>query len=158
MRGFGRARAAAASMRPQHITAENPLSSALPAGHAFASMRPQHITAENLRLGAARERDRAASMRPQHITAENGSAFERPVAAGPSFNEAAAYHCGKRKAPGRNRAMRAASMRPQHITAENLPARLRSDADCAASMRPQHITAENERSTGGLSASPPTLQ
>ena len=38
-----------------------------------------------------------------------------------SFNEAAAYHCGKRARQMRLRhERRVASMRPQHITAENL--------------------------------------
>ena len=68
-----------ASMRPQHITAEN-VSAAAPTSRssALASMRPQHITAENPApqgLGAGQRR---ASMRPQHITAENlfRSAYE----------------------------------------------------------------------------------
>ena len=84
-------------------------------------------------------------MRPQHITAENLSIFLRLAGADPSFNEAAAYHCGKplpssrslRTPSGFNEAAAyhcgkpdarsgrlhrysVASMRPQHITAENL--------------------------------------
>ena len=39
--------------------------------------------------------DPDASMRPQHITAENGSAIITSPPPGDSFNEAAAYHCGK---------------------------------------------------------------
>ena len=83
-------------------------------------MRPQHITAEN--GGALRERTStgAASMRPQHITAENHTlpvTFGSPVG---RFNEAAAYHCGKRsRRKPISPYQRRASMRPQHITAEN---------------------------------------
>ena len=134
-------------MRPQHITAENPVSSSpLRREHSRASMRPQHITAENRgergidyihktrfneaaayhcgkpsggRLAACSTA--AASMRPQHITAENHLAqisYRRPSF---SFNEAAAYHCGKpRLRPRAGGLCRNASMRPQHITAENL--------------------------------------
>ena len=36
-----------------------------------------------------------------------------------SFNEAAAYHCGKRGDPVGELGVSRASMRPQHITAEN---------------------------------------
>ena len=35
-------------------------------------------------------------MRPQHITAENFRRAGTPVEGMSSFNEAAAYHCGKR--------------------------------------------------------------
>ena len=35
------------------------------------------------------------------------------------FNEAAAYHCGKRRRRSGSNPERLASMRPQHITAEN---------------------------------------
>ena len=38
---------------------------------AKASMRPQHITAENLARRGLSESMHSASMRPQHITAEN---------------------------------------------------------------------------------------
>ena len=38
-----------------------------------ASMRPQHITAENRRVRRILRRREAASMRPQHITAENSA-------------------------------------------------------------------------------------
>ena len=40
-------------------------------------------------------------MRPQHITAENVGSVIRQLFVGGCFNEAAAYHCGKR---GRARA------------------------------------------------------
>ena len=36
-------------------------------------------------------------MRPQHITAENLAVRLRRSGAGTRFNEAAAYHCGKRR-------------------------------------------------------------
>ena len=87
-----------------------------------------------------------------------------------SFNEAAAYNCGKRVPVGRLRAaFDAASMRPQHITAENdegednegsaagcfneaaaynggkLRELVAPDRHAEASMRPQHITAENRQ-------------
>ena len=71
MRGFGRARAAAASMRPQHITAENALRHEPALLVLDASMRPQHITAENPVAGLIGHPWPVASMRPQHITAEN---------------------------------------------------------------------------------------
>ena len=85
----------------------------------------------------------------------------------PGFNEAAAYHCGKRRNPSRWRATiwcfneaaayhcgkpgfalehqrrRPASMRPQHITAENRVTDFVTAFQPTASMRPQHITAEN---------------
>ena len=37
-----------------------------------------------------------ASMRPQHITAENDDEGADQLEASGCFNEAAAYHCGKR--------------------------------------------------------------
>ena len=40
-----------------------------------------------------------ASMRPQHITAENISLFGAGGFYPESFNEAAAYHCGKHVGP-----------------------------------------------------------
>ena len=107
-------------------------------------------------------------MRPQHITAENIPFLRNLDDAQVSFNEAAAYHCGKRpcrrgratSATGFNEAAayhcgkpaaaieekparRLASMRPQHITAENPHADSEERRPEAASMRPQHITAEN---------------
>ena len=39
-------------------------------------------------------------MRPQHITAENHTLKSKFVCATCCFNEAAAYHCGKRAAGG----------------------------------------------------------
>ena len=67
------------------------------AGPWSASMRPQHITAENeRRMRGAAPPSCAASMRPQHITAENRSPGQRPPGWRRRFNEAAAYHCGKR--------------------------------------------------------------
>ena len=98
----GRACGPTASMRPQHITAENGGLGVLRARARIASMRPQHITAEN---GLARRDpapDRHASMRPQHITAENPHE------------------------PGELVRLRPASMRPQHITAENSSAARRA--------------------------------
>ena len=59
-------------------------------------MRPQHITAENDVLLGAHDRRRDASMRPQHITAENASPAAQRHSRRTRFNEAAAYHCGKR--------------------------------------------------------------
>ena len=107
-------------------------------------------------------------MRPQHITAENGSALcerahgrrafneaaayhcgKRGPCPSPSswrraFNEAAAYHCGKPRRPVRHDGSPAPpSMRPQHITAENESLLRRARRDRSPSMRPQHITAEN---------------
>ena len=108
-------------------------------------------------------------MRPQHITAENPFPHGHDGDVAGRFNEAAAYHCGKRGKIGKKgkrricfneaaayhcgkrddrleewRAVPGASMRPQHITAENR----RDDHGrrigvLLASMRPQHITAEN---------------
>ena len=60
-----------ASMRPQHITAENERTRGQMATSAIASMRPQHITAENSFDVNSPSMSRPASMRPQHITAEN---------------------------------------------------------------------------------------
>ena len=112
-----------ASMRPQHITAENMFCLCRPCLAVRASMRPQHITAENRWSEADTPSPSvAASMRPQHITAEN--AVRRPA-----------------RSPGP-----AASMRPQHITAENWVRGSRPPVRDAASMRPQHITAENDAS------------
>ena len=45
-----------------------------------ASMRPQHITAENRQRDDTRPRPEMASMRPQHITAENNVAAFRTIA------------------------------------------------------------------------------
>ena len=93
-----------------------------------ASMRPQHITAENEGARAARGDRGRASMRPQHITAEN---LRRDVSLAESragFNEAAAYHCGKQiRRHGNEHLLTAASMRPQHITAENVESRTFAD-------------------------------
>ena len=134
-----------ASMRPQHITAENlhppiPLRQQLGCfneaaayhcgkreqdratrdGPGAASMRPQHITAENPCTGRRRKSIAVASMRPQHITAENATIHVGPLRGAGRFNEAAAYHCGKRGMHVHaSPAERRASMRPQHITAEN---------------------------------------
>ena len=108
-------------MRPQHITAENSSRLRGVAADDRASMRPQHITAENPTGVAGPVKTVQASMRPQHITAENGRDAPTGVAGVPGFNEAAAYHCGKRHQAPRRAAGPAASMRPQHITAENAP-------------------------------------
>ena len=125
-----------ASMRPQHITAENPGRSVRRGVRTrVASMRPQHITAENTPAAAAGISRRRASMRPQHITAEN------------TLGDVARSGAGD------------ASMRPQHITAEN-PGRGRLGLVEArrASMRPQHITAENATRAAAIVAGPNTLQ
>ena len=58
-------------------------------------MRPQHITAENVEDEQHGPALLPASMRPQHITAENLVSAARKSLAIHSFNEAAAYHCGK---------------------------------------------------------------
>ena len=63
-----------------------------------ASMRPQHITAENEDECRQDPDGNGASMRPQHITAENGGTRPEHPSTPPGFNEAAAYHCGKRGA------------------------------------------------------------
>ena len=68
-----RARHAQASMRPQHITAENGILPLVHRGGGPASMRPQHITAENRIETASPGEYLSASMRPQHITAENST-------------------------------------------------------------------------------------
>ena len=88
----------AASMRPQHITAENPPVGGRQELLADASMRPQHITAENFAAWLKLDRQPTASMRPQHITAENSPSARPPRPSSVGFNEAAAYHCGKRGA------------------------------------------------------------
>ena len=85
-------------MRPQHITAENRPGWRGLVSETFASMRPQHITAENFDRDGKRAYRRGASMRPQHITAENGPDTNDSDAIVFRFNEAAAYHCGKRGA------------------------------------------------------------
>ena len=59
-------------------------------------MRPQHITAENIQIRDFTARGGGASMRPQHITAENVVDDAAAHAGAIGFNEAAAYHCGKR--------------------------------------------------------------
>ena len=60
-------------------------------------------------------------MRPQHITAENLVTGAADMGRWVSFNEAAAYHCGKPSWMDEAvRELIRASMRPQHITAENL--------------------------------------
>ena len=82
-------------------------------------------------------------MRPQHITAENLGVPVPLDAAGGGFNEAAAYHCGKRHDHHESQSPDAASMRPQHITAENDRVDHPRAEGAEASMRPQHITAEN---------------
>ena len=107
-------------------------------------MRPQHITAENAQSERLQLRDRLASMRPQHITAENSRRSAGAISARRCFNEAAAYHCGKRAPFLMADRPEPASMRPQHITAENAGRGRRAGARSGqASMRPQHITAEN---------------
>ena len=111
-----------------------------------ASMRPQHITAENARAEA-----RAAAQSGGFNEAAAYHCGKRAIGATPQcdpscFNEAAAYHCGKRGAIGRNSKVRPASMRPQHITAENRAPRHGPGPERLASMRPQHITAENAAS------------
>ena len=64
-------------------------------------------------------------MRPQHITSENWAGLGRVNRHRDGFNEAAAYHCGKRGPDAQGDACVAgASMRPQHITAENAGAML----------------------------------
>ena len=147
-------------MRPQHITAENTQHALrIVGGPGGASMRPQHITAENFRMQAraAHVGPLRASMRPQHITAENSGWRARWAGERRRFNEAAAYHCGKRGRPSASRTSLAcrASMRPQHITAENFTAPIPIVRRLSASMRPQHITAENPtRPTSGTPAPP----
>ena len=149
-------------------------------------MRPQHITAENVRTDHQHHRRGPdASMRPQHITAENRGSLRLRRRVPDGFNEAAAYHCGKRahvqrRASGAARtrfneaaayhcgkpdgagdevaALRRASMRPQHITAENAH---ESHSGCrlvGASMRPQHITAENRAISRASSSACDRLQ
>ena len=82
-------------------------------------MRPQHITAENASIPVRDAALRRASMRPQHITAENLCADVTRARGAGCFNEAAAYHCGKRAFKVTASRSVDASMRPQHITAEN---------------------------------------
>ena len=110
-------------------------------------------------------------MRPQHITAENHVHAAVEILDGPSFNEAAAYHCGKpRDGTPSSRPIRrcfneAAAYHcgkpslidPPHRRGDRgfneaaayhcgKPAggpAAGSDRDARASMRPQHITAEN---------------
>ena len=163
-----------------------------------ASMRPQHITAENFRLPESatgctiRFNEAAAYHCGKRASAGRGggrrtSCFNeaaayhcgKPRLAGArigvwaSFNEAAAYHCGKPlRDEDSGRRGGAASMRPQHITAENcgasstrypacgrfneaaayhcgkLPLRPQAVEVVEASMRPQHITAENVAAVG----------
>ena len=107
-------------------------------------MRPQHITAENADPVWWLTRVPSASMRPQHITAENPASWSDRRSTPTGFNEAAAYHCGKREDPCLLTHALLASMRPQHITAENEQIRSAGRVAEGASMRPQHITAENE--------------
>ena len=97
-------------------------------------------------------------MRPQHITAENAAWTCRSGGRRGSFNEAAAYHCGKLTITAGLHRLLLASMRPQHITAENQPQRAVGTARRSASMRPQHITAENTSLFGGAVGVSPSLQ
>ena len=121
-----------------------PATDGLAAPDQRASMRPQHITAENMPVIPQTAAAVGASMRPQHITAENMN-YERLIIHNCGcFNEAAAYHCGKPVVGVEsNETVETASMRPQHITAENLSSMVSRIPCRCASMRPQHITAEN---------------
>ena len=85
-----------ASMRPQHITAENPKPRAA-AGRTRASFNEAAAYHCGKRGGERRrgQRSAPASMRPQHITAENSHRWRRRRRRMSRFNEAAAYHCGK---------------------------------------------------------------
>ena len=85
----GRFNEAAAYHCGKHFT------SGASSGAGGASMRPQHITAENARRRRVRGARGRASMRPQHITAENSSSSVYAAVRFLCFNEAAAYHCGK---------------------------------------------------------------
>ena len=118
-----------ASMRPQHIAAENREKTNSPAQrdsfNEAAAYRcgKRRLTwracanfggfneAAAYRCGKrggvrAVDRLRRASMRPQHIAAENAAGRRQPVRRPGGFNEAAAYRCGK---PGTSR-----SSRPRH--------------------------------------------
>ena len=85
-----------------------------------ASMRPQHITAENLKDGLMRWLSLPACFNEAaaYHCGKRPEPRSFPVFTG-SFNEAAAYHCGKPGFLGGFSMPRVASMRPQHITAEN---------------------------------------
>ena len=86
----------------------------------------------------------SASMRPQHITAENAERRTGEREGGGSFNEAAAYHCGKRRHGAELRSLGAARFNEAaayHCGKHQLVDQV--DRECNASMRPQHITAEN---------------
>ena len=143
-------------MRPQHITAENERHGRrAEQGDGEASMRPQHITAENESPTGDWAFNFFASMRPQHITAENAPARGDQAREDSCFNEAAAYHCGKRglrRELQGDRLLQRASMRPQHITAENSARPGACARPGSASMRPQHITAENSAPSGASSS------
>ena len=114
---------AAKALRRKHRVAREAAAARL-----AASMRPQHITAENhyfehIRISKHRRFNEAAayhcgkrgiwwdlvgtggiaSMRPQHITAENRARAPARRRRACRFNEAAAYHCGKRDAGVRRR-------------------------------------------------------
>ena len=110
-------------------------------------MRPQHITAENVPIDIASDWEHTPGFN-EAAAYHCGKRISHPAAwdRRPRFNEAAAYHCGKR---GRQRPSALgglASMRPQHITAENVKPFIYQKRTEYASMRPQHITAENSGS------------
>ena len=112
-----------ASMRPQHFTGENDDRrkcgfadssgfNEAPAFHwgkhhdfaasrsgAVASMRPQHFTGENTMSSTPCFACQPASMRPQHFTGENFALHGRRRFELYGFNEAPAFHWGKRYDP-----------------------------------------------------------
>ena len=114
-------------------------------GSSLASMRPQHITAENDGAGDDVAALRRASMRPQHITAENEVTMVLPKMRDGCFNEAAAYHCGKPGTfhSGQRRSIYGFNEAAAYHCGKHRIDRLYPFNDPKASMRPQHITAEN---------------
>ena len=118
-----------ASMRPQHIAAENGPGAAPSFGprlrrfnEAAAYRCGKRRAATSSRRAGARFNEAAAyrcgkpeglrfreviaqlaSMRPQHIAAENSRTADAGSRSSPRFNEAAAYRCGKRGRRGGGR-------------------------------------------------------
>ena len=141
-----------ASMRPQHITAENPArrrGRPRASADGFNEAAAYHCGKPTGRRARGRRgRTRFNEAAAYHCGKPSASRHRsHTITAGTRFNEAAAYHCGKpsdasSRIPDRLRA----SMRPQHITAENRGGEMANIERVVtyASMRPQHITAENQ--------------
>ena len=106
-------------------------------------MRPQHITAENLTIGYGRNLDsKGFNEAAAYHCGKRRNGPGDPLRTA-SFNEAAAYHCGK---PGYSRSRALRLVRFNEAAAYHCGKRVGPVSPMRrqqASMRPQHITAEN---------------